>query len=84
MTAPQLQAAATADESRVLEIEAGWNELSDDALEAALAELRELATSGELRYGYQRKAHTLANTIDAEFTDLPADDEDAEEPPAQP
>lgn len=79
MTEPQLQPPATADESRVLEIEAGWNELSDEALEAALAELLELATSGRLRYGYQRKAHTLADAIDAEFTDVPADDE----PPAQ-
>lgn len=75
MSEPQLQPPATADESRVLEIEATWDDLSDEALEAALAELGNLASSSSLRYGYQRKAHALAELIDAQFVDAPEADE---------
>lgn len=74
MSEPQLQMPATADESRVLEIEQTWDDLSDEALEAALAELRNLAASSSLRYGYQLKAHTLAELIDAQFVDGPIDE----------
>jgi hypothetical protein len=72
MTEPQLQPPATADEARVIEIERTWDDLGDEALEAALTELQNLATSSSLRYGYQRKAHTLAELIDAQFVDVPA------------
>ena len=79
MTGPRLQPAANDEEARVLEIDDGWDQLSDEALEAAIIELREVATSSKLRYGYQRKAHTLADTIDAEFAELPAADHHADE-----
>ena len=75
MNEPQLQPPATIDESRVLEIERTWAELDDEALEAALAEVRDLAGSTSLRYGYQRKAHALADLIDAQFDDLPEHDD---------
>ena len=76
MNEPQLQPPATADEARVLEIEHTWDDLDDEALEAALTELQNLATSSTLRYGYQRKAHTLAELIDAQFIELPTTDAD--------
>lgn len=80
MSEPQLQPPASADESRVLEIEDTWDDLDDQALEAALVELQNLATSSTLRYGYQRKAHTLAELIDAQFDDVPAAGADHGEP----
>lgn len=55
----------------MLEIESTWEELSDQQLEEALTEVRELAASASVRYGYQRKAHTLADIIDAQFDDVP-------------
>ena len=76
MSEPQLQPPATADEARVLEIGQTWDDLDDEPLEAALTELRNLATSSTLRYGYQRKAHTLAELIDAQFVEVPATDAD--------
>ena len=88
MSEPQLQPPATDDEARVLEIEHTWDELGDEPLEAALTELQNLATSSSLRYGYQRKAQTLAELIDAQFIDVPttdahpggsADEDDAQE-----
>jgi len=74
MSEPQLQRPATADESRVIEIERTWDGLDDEALEEALTELQNLATSSSLRYGYQLKAHKLAEVIDAQFIDAPAAD----------
>jgi hypothetical protein len=61
MSEQQLQPPATADESRVVEIEPTWDGLNDQALEVAPTELQNLSTSSSLRYGYQRTAHTLAN-----------------------
>lgn len=72
MSKPQLQQPATAGEARVLEIASTWEGLSDEALEAALVEVRELAASPSLRYGYQREAHDLADLIDAQFEEAPA------------
>lgn len=74
MSEPQLQPPATADESRVDEIERTWDGLNDEALEEALTELQALATSSSLGYGYQRKAHTLAELIDDQFIDAAAAD----------
>ena len=71
MSDPQLQPPASAGESRVLEIEGTWQELSDEQLEEALTEVRELAASCSVRYGYQRKAHALADIIDAQFDAVP-------------
>ena len=71
MSDPQLQPPASDGESRVLEIEATWEELSDEQLEEALTEVRELAASPSVRYGYQRKAHALADLIDAQFDNVP-------------
>lgn len=88
MSEPQLQPPATAEEARVLEIEHTWDDLGDEALEGALTEVRNLATSSSLRYGYQRKAHTLAELIDAQFIEVPATDPhpsvsaDDDDPPA--
>lgn len=55
----------------MLEIEGTWEELSDEQLEEALTEVRDLAASSSVRYGCQRKAHALADIIDAQFDDVP-------------
>ena len=83
MSEPQLQPPASDGESRVLEIEGTWEELSDEALEAALVEVRDLAASPTLRYGYQRRAHALAEHIDAQFDDAPEADEPEVDPVAE-
>ena len=82
MSEPSLQPPSTDGESRLLEIEATWEELSDEALEEVLTEVRDLAASAALRYGYQRKAHVLAEHIDAQFVDAPADEAGDGESPA--
>ena len=71
MSDPQLQPPASDGESRVLEIEGTWKEMGDEQLEEALTEVRELAAAASVRYGYQRKAHALADIIDAQFDDVP-------------
>lgn len=78
MSKPQLQPPATAGEARVLEIASTWEGLSDEALEEALTEVRELAASPSLRYGYQREAQDLADVIDAQFEEAPESDGTAE------
>ena len=86
MSEPQLKAPATADEARVLEIERTWQDLDDKALEAALTDLQNLATSSSLRYGYgvglPRPAQSphVAKVIDDQFIDAPA----AEAQPSDP
>ena len=72
MSEPPLQPPATAGETRVTEIDRDWTDLDDAASEEAILELRDLAASAALRYAYQRKAHQLADLIDAQFVPVPA------------